>query len=179
MAVVLLVLIVFMLLLMSSRREMFGYAGYSDPVKQVVIDDPLFDTKEYTESYDVNVDNDLMQKLVFATNRYVADKTGLCTYVIETTSLKKFTHNKTKKDLYRCMFMLMKQHGFAFGFAVTSDIMVNPDGTVQVVSARTQPINVQPPTDQSPFDSDIEGHAFVDYELFKKSELELLKQKSM
>tara|TARA_B110000114_G_scaffold77421_1_gene81990 strand:- start:1214 stop:1753 length:540 start_codon:yes stop_codon:yes gene_type:complete len=179
MALVLLVLIALMLLLMSTRREMFGYAGYSDPIKQVVIDDPLFDSKEYVESTDVSVSSNLIQELVFATNKYVADKTGLCTYVIETTSIKEFIHAEKKTKLYRCMFMLMKQYGFAFGFAVTSDIIVNPDGTVRVVSARTQPIDVQPPTDQSPFESDIEGHVFVDYDLFKKSELELIKQKSM
>jgi 23S rRNA U2552 (ribose-2'-O)-methylase RlmE/FtsJ len=178
MTIVLLVLLIaLMMLLMTSRKEMFGYAGYSDPVVQVVIDDPVFDTKEYTESTDVSVTNDLMQELVLATNEYVAKKTGLCTYVIETTSIKKFTHKEHGKDLYRCMFMLMKQHGFVFGFAVTVDIFVTPGGLVQVVSARTQPIDVVPPTDQSPFQSDIEGHVFTDYDLFKKSELDLLKQK--
>lgn len=174
---ILLILIVLMVLLMSSKKEMFGYAGYKDPVKQVIIDDPSFDTTEYLEATDVSVDSDLMEKLVLATNKYVADKTGLCTYVIETTSLKKYVHKENKKELYRCMFMLMKQHGFTFGFAVTVDVNVNPDGTVQVLSARTQPINVRPPTDQSPFTSDIEGHEFVDYERFRKSELELIKNK--
>jgi hypothetical protein len=170
MITILLILIVLMLLLMSSKRE-----GY--PVKQIVIDDPSFDTTEYVESTDVRVDNDLVEKLVMATNRYVADKTGLCTYVIETTSLKKYVHKENKKELYRCMFMLMKQHGFTFGFAVTVDINVNPDGTVQVMSARTQPIDVKPPTDQSPFTSDVEGHEFTEYERFRESELELIKNK--
>jgi hypothetical protein len=58
-----------MLLLMSTRREMFGYAGYSDPIKQVVIDDPIFDSKEYVESTDVSVSSNLIQELVFATNK--------------------------------------------------------------------------------------------------------------
>ena len=177
MNIVLIILIVLVVLMMSSRKEMFGYAGYKDPVKNVVIDDPMFDTQEYTEATNVAVDNDLMQKLVLATNKYVADKTGLCTYVIETTTVKKYVHKENKKELYRCMFMLMKQHGFAFGFAVTVDINVNPDGTVRVLSARTQPIDAQPPTDQSPFTSDIEGHAFVEYENFRESELDLIKNK--
>lgn len=171
MKIVLLILILLMVLLMSSTKE-----GYS-PVKQVTIDDPLFDTTEYIEAIDVSVNNDLMEKLVLATNKYVAQKTGLCTYVIETTSLKKYVHKENKKELYRCMFMLMKQHGFTFGFAVTVDINVNPDGTVQVLSARTQPINVKPPTDQTPFTSDIEGHEFTDYVRFRESELELIKNK--
>ena len=174
---ILLILIVLMVMFMSSRKEMFGYAGYKDPVKQVIIDDPSFDTTEYTEATDVSVNNDLIEKIVLATNEYVSAKTGLCTYVIETTSLKKYIHKENKKELYRCMFMLMKQHGFTFGFAVTVDVNVNPDGTVKVLSARTQPINVNPPTDQSPFVSDVEGHEFTEYERFRKSELELLKIK--
>lgn len=177
MIAILLILIVLMVLLMSSRKEMFGYAGYKDPVKQVIIDDPSFDTTEYTEATDVSVNNDLIEKIVLATNEYVSAKTGLCTYVIETTSLKKYIHKENKKELYRCMFMLMKQHGFTFGFAVTVDVNVNPDGTVKVLSARTQPINVNPPTDQSPFVSDVEGHEFTEYERFRESELELLKIK--
>jgi hypothetical protein len=177
MIAVVLLLIVLMLMLMSSRKEMFGYAGYKDPVKQVVIDDPSFDTTEYTESTDVSVDNTLMEKLVLATNTYVSDKTGLCTYVIETTSLKKYVHKENKKELYRCMFMLMKQHGFTFGFAVTVDVNVNPDGTVKVLSARTQPINVNPPTDVTPFTSDVEGQEFPSYERFRQSELDMLKNK--
>ena len=177
MKIILLILIVLILLLMSSKKEMFGYAGYKDPVKQVIIDDPSFDTTEYVESQDVSVDNDLVQKLVMATNKYVAQKTGLCTYVIETTSLKKYVHKENKKELYRCMFMLMKQHGFTFGFAVTVDININPDGTVQVLSARTQPIDVKPPTEQTPFTSDVEGHEFTAYERFRESELELIKNK--
>ncbi len=177
MTIILLILIVLMVLMMSSRKEMFGYAGYRDPVKQVVIDDPSFDTTEYIEATDVSVNNDLMQRLVLATNEYVAAKTGLCTYVIETTTVKKYIHKENKKELYRCMFMLMKQHGFAFGFAVTVDINVNPDGTVNVLSARTQPIDIKPPTDQSPFTDDVEGHEFTEYERFRESELELIKNK--
>jgi len=175
---VLLFLILFVLFTMS-RTEMFGYAGYTKPINQIVINDPPFDTREYVESTDVSINNDLMEQLVLATNKHVADKTGLCTYIIETTSLKKFVHKENKKEMYRCMFMLMKQHGFSFGFAVTVDIAVNPDGTVQVLSARTQPIDVIPPSDTSPFDSGIRGYDFVDYDLFRKSELELIKNKSM
>lgn len=176
--IVLLILILFVLFTMS-RTEMFGYAGYTKPINQVVLTDAPFDTREYVESTDVSINNDLMEQLVLATNKHVADKTGLCTYIIETTSVKKFVHKENRKELYRCMFMLMKQHGFSFGFAVTVDIAVNPDGTVQVMSARTQPIDVMPPTDTSPFDSATEGYDFVDYDLFRKSELELIKNKSM
>jgi hypothetical protein len=173
------VLLIFAMSATTTRKELFGYAGYKSHIKQVVIDDPLFNSEDYTETSDVSVGPYLMQELVFATNKYVSEKTNLCTYIIETTSIKKYvtTKEKNKRDLYRVMFMVMKQHGFAFGFAVTSDMLINEDGTVEVVSVRTQPMGVPPVTDQSPFTSDIEGHEFADHDLFKESELDLLKQK--
>jgi hypothetical protein len=164
MTTILLIILILIVLFTMSRTEMYG---------------TLSDTKEYIEVDTLSIDNDTMQELVLATNKYVADNTGTCTYVIETTSVKKFVHEKNKNEIYRCMFMLMKQHGFSYGFAVTADIAINPDGTTRVLGARTQPIDVVPPSDTSPFDSDITGHVFTDYNLFKKSELELIKQKSM
>lgn len=169
MSVIVLLMLILLVVFAMSRTEMYA----------VAMSDPPFDMKEYVESTDVSVDNDLVQELVLATNKHVAKETGTCTYVIETTSVKKFVHKKNKKEIYRCMFMLMKQHSFSYGFAVTADIAVNPDGTVQVLSARTQPIDVAPPSNTSPFDSGTEGHVFLDYDLFRKSELEVIKNKSM
>lgn len=177
--VILLTLVLLMVFTTTTRTEMFGYAGYTKPINQVVLADPPFDLKDYVESTDLSINNDTMQDLVFATNTHVAKKTGICTYIIETTSVKKFIHKETRKEVYRCMFMLMKQHGFSFGFAVTAEIAVNPDGTVRVLSARTQPIDVVPPSDTSPFASGIRGQVFTDYDLFRKSELELIKNNSL
>lgn len=73
------------------------------------------------------------------------------------------------------MFMLMKQHGFAFGFSVSVDIKVIPGGTVEVLSARSQPINVTPPTTILPYINNVEGHEYVDYETIKSGELKLIK----
>ena len=171
MVIILVCLIMIMLLLMSVNVEMFANE------ESVVIDDPTFDAVEYTESSTTNVDSNLIEKLVLVTNKYVTDKTGICSYVIETTSLKKFVHKDNKNDLYRCMFMLMKQRGFAFGFSVTVDIAVYTDGTARVMSARTQPIDVKPPLDRSPFESNIEGQDFMEYERFRENELKLIKNK--
>jgi hypothetical protein len=171
--------IIAVLVCTTRRRELFGYAGYKPHVDKVVINDPLTDSTDYTESTEVSMGPDIMQELVLATNKYVSEKTDLCTYIIETTSIKKYIAKKdtNKRDMYRAMFMVLKQHGFAFGFAVTSDMLINDDGTVEVVSVRTQPMGVPPVTDQSPFDSDLEGHEFTDHDLFIKSELDLIKQK--
>lgn len=173
----LLVIAFLILLTMSTRREMFGYAGYSDPVSQIVFDESLPDMTRHVETTDVSINNDTIENLVMTTNTYLNEKTGLCTYIIETTSIKKFVHVDGGDDIYRCMFMVLKRGGFAFGFALTIDISMSPSGRTHVLSARTQPIDVMPPTDQTPFQSDIEGHAFVDAALFKESELKLIKNK--
>lgn len=174
MIAILLIILVIALLFMSSKREMFGY---DESKRRIILDDPLLDMSEYAENPNMPMNHDLIEKLVLATNKYVSEKTGVCTYVIETLSIKKYVHNVNNKQLYRCMFMLMKQHGFAFGFSVSVDIDVNLDGTAQVLSARSQPMNVNPPTTLTPFDSDIEGHEFLDYDKIRDSELKLIKNK--
>lgn len=173
---VLIALLILLVLMIPPKREMFGY---TDPVGTVVMDDPAFDTTEYVEALTyTSIDHDLMEKCVLATNKYVSEKTGLCTYIIETTSIRKYSHAKDPKkgDMYRCMFMLMRQHGFSFGFAVTVDILVYPNGTVKVVGAQTQPMNIVPPSNRTPFESEvIEGHEFPAFSLFEQSELNLIK----
>lgn len=170
---VILLFVVFIGLVFIFSKGMFGN---DESTKRIVLDDPSLDMKEYTENTNITSNrHDLVEKLVLATNKYVSEQTGNCTYVIETLSIKKYVHIKNNNEIYRCMFMLMKQHSFAFGFSVSVDIKLNPDDTVEVLSARSQPINVDPPTTILPFINDIEGHEYIDYELFKKSELELIK----
>ena len=169
MIAVLLILIALMLMLMNNTREMFGYE----------MNESAKDLTEYVEVEDPKVTHDILEKLILATNEYVSQKTGLCTYVIETTSLKKYEHRESKKEFYRCNFMLMKQHGFAFGFAVTVDIDMAPNGVVNVLSARTQPIDVNPPAITKQFMNNIEGHEYIPHERFGDSELKMLKNMSL
>jgi hypothetical protein len=62
--------------------EMFGFSGASKPIDHVILNDPETDLSEYTESgEEIEVSNDLMQEMVFATNRELSKKTGLCTYM--------------------------------------------------------------------------------------------------
>ena len=72
------------------------------------------DLSEYEESgEEIEVSNDLMQEMVLATNKEVSKKTGLCTYIIETLSVKKYINKTSKQEIYRCMFMSVKHKGFA------------------------------------------------------------------
>lgn len=176
--IILLCLIALVLFLMSRTTEKFGYAGHTKPVNTVVLDDPGPDMSEYNPDDKISITNDMMEKFVIAANEYVSEKTGLCTYVIETTSVKKFRHKTKNHDLYKCMFMFVRQGGFSFGFSVTVDIMV-VSKNIRIVGARTQPIDVKPPSVTTPFESNIEGKEFVEFSTFEKGELDLIKNKSV
>lgn len=175
---VLILLILFVLLTMSRTEmftEMFGFSGASKPIDHVILNDPETDLSEYTESGEaIEVSNDLMQEMVFATNRELSKKTGLCTYIIETTSIKKFVNANTGQEIYRCMFMAVKHKGFALGFAVTSDIRM-VDAKATILSIRTQPIDFKPPSDPSIYQKSIKGREFEDYTKVRQSEIDMVK----
>jgi hypothetical protein len=176
--IILVLLIALVLYMMSRTKEKFGYSGYTKPVHTVILDDSSPDMSEYREDDNVSISNDQMEKFVLLSNKYVSEKTKLCTYIIETTLVKKFKHATKNHDLYQCMFMFMRQGGFSFGFSAVVDILV-VSGNVEVRGARTQPLGVVPPTDTTPFESSIRGSEFKDFSTFEKGELDLIKNKSI
>ena len=176
---ILLILLILTVLVTMSRTEMFteqfGFSGYTKPIEPVLLNDNEFDLSEYEESgEELEVSNDLMQEMVLATNKEVSKKTGLCTYIIETTSIKKYRNKASNQEIYRCMFMCVKHKGFALGFAVTSDLRII-DNRATVLSVRTQPIDIKPPTDPSIYQKSIKGKEFEDYREVRRSELDIVK----
>ena len=174
-----LLLLILIVLFSMSRTEMFteafGFSGFSKPIDTIMLNEPEADLSGYKElGEDIELSNDLMQKLVLSVNKEVSKKTGLCTYIIETTSIKKFTNITTKQEIYRCMFMAVKHSGFALGFAVTADIRMD-DGTATVLSVRTQPIDVNSPVDPSIYQTNVEGKEFEDYSLVRQSEIDMVR----
>ena len=113
-------------------------------------------------------------------NKEIEKRSGLCTYIIETTSVKKYTNDS--KTLYECNFMTVKNNGFAFGFSVTASFEVVGD-SVKLISLRSQPLGVQTPADVTPYTEGSSGKEFIEYELVKekavptKSEFETAKNK--
>ena len=176
---VILILLILIVLILMSRTEMFteqfGFSGYTKPKDPITLDDTEIDLSEYDESgEDVAVSNDLMQEMVLATNKAVSKKTSLCTYIVETLSVKRYTHRTTKQEIYRCMFMTVKHKGFAYGFSVTSDMRII-DGKATVIGLRTQPVDLRPPSDPSIYQTTIKGKEFEDYTEVRRSELDLVK----
>tara|TARA_B100001175_G_scaffold4783_1_gene3768 strand:+ start:274 stop:813 length:540 start_codon:yes stop_codon:yes gene_type:complete len=155
--------------------EQFGFSGHTKPVKPVLLKGTNTDLSDYEESgEELEVSNDLMQEMVLATNKEVSKKTGLCTYIIETLSVKKYTNKKSNQEIYRCMFMAVKHKGFALGFSVTSDLRII-EGKAVVLNMTTQPIDVKPPSDPSIYQKSIKGKEFEDYTEVRQSEIDLVK----
>ena len=175
---ILLILLILIVLMTMSRTEMFteqfGFSGYTKPMNSVLLKGTDTDLSDYEESgEEIDVSNDLMQEMVLATNKEVSKKTGLCTYIIETLSVKKYINTKSKQEIYRCMFMSVKHKGFAVGFSVTSDLRIIDDRAT-VLNVRTQPIDVNPPSDPSIYQKSIKGKEFEDYSEVRRSELDMV-----
>lgn len=147
----------------ESYQELFGFVGYEKPVNQVKLDDPKYNLGGYKEVEAV-VDHDLMEKLVLTTNKEITRRTDDCSYIIETTAVKKYTNDA--QDVYKCMFMCVRAKGFAFGFSVVATLSVKDDD-VKVLSLRTQPMDVEEPTVVSPYVQDV-AKEFVDFDLVKE-----------
>ena len=178
-------LLLIVVLLLTVRREsyseVFGFSGWSKPNEGVILDDPVEDISKY-RMVEAKIHNDTIERIVLATNAAIKTKTGICNYIIETTSIKKFVERSGTKEFYRAMFMAVKSNGFAFGFAVTVDVEI-VGGVVNVKSLRTQPIDADIPNDITPFTDGEAGQDFVDYKLVKekavptRSEFESAKNK--
>lgn len=175
-------LLIIVLLLTTKKEpftEIFGFSGYKQPTGTVRFDDSRPDLSGYTQG-EADVTNDMMQEFVMLANAEIGKRTGLCTYIIETTSLKKYTNDD--KSIYECMFMVVKNSGFAFGFSVVASYQVI-NNEITLISLRSQPLDVQTVTDVSPFTEGTRGQEFVKYELVKdnavpkQSELEVAKNK--
>ena len=76
------------------------------------------------------ITHDLMNEIILQANKAISKRTGLCTYIIETTSMKLYKHKKSGGKLFRCMFMVVKygNKGFDFGFSIAVDIRVINEG---------------------------------------------------
>ncbi|MAT87116.1 MAG: hypothetical protein CL532_01000 [Aestuariivita sp.] len=133
------------------------------------------DMKKYKEQEEaIDITPDLMEKMILATNKYIKEKTDMCTYIIETTRIKKFKSLTSSHVLYKCMFMVAKQEGFSFGFSITAEIIVNGDDVI-VHAVQSKPIDINPPTNVSPYLNDVPVMEHVPFNEIRKSELESIK----
>lgn len=177
------IILIVIVLWLTTRREpfteIFGLSGYTKSPGVIRFDDPRPDLSNFKQ-VEVNINNDMMEKFVSQTNEEIQRRTGLCTYIIETTYVKRYTDGK--QDLYECVFMVVRNSGFAFGFSVASLFEMSGDNA-KLLSLRSQPLDANTPSDILPFVRGTSGQEFVKYELVRekaaptRSELEEAKNK--
>ena len=118
----LLVLLILLILYLMSRTEMFKTKETTSD-----IDEGVLDLTQYKRLENAKVSNTVMEKIVLSVNKRVQEMTGLCTYIIDTHEVRKYKHEKTGDEVYRCRFMVLKHGGFPYAFAVSSDVRIMND----------------------------------------------------
>jgi len=87
------IILIAIVLLITVRREpfteIFGLSGYKKPTGSIRLDDAKPNLSGYTQA-EANISNDMMEEFVLQANQEIAKRTGLCTYIIETTADKKY-----------------------------------------------------------------------------------------
>jgi hypothetical protein len=102
----LIVIVILLTTNMESFTETFGLSGYTKPVGSVKMNDPRPNLTGF-EEFEVSVDNDMMEEFVLQANKEISKRTGICTYIIETTAIKGYRKENT--TIYEVMFMTMKK----------------------------------------------------------------------
>jgi hypothetical protein len=119
--------VVFLLIVLCVSRRQEKYGGKNELFES---DEPTL-LAEYEQSENaIVITHDLMNEIILQANKAISKRTGLCTYIIETTSMKLYKHKKTGGKIFRCMFMVVKygNKGFDFGFSIAADIRVINEG---------------------------------------------------
>ena len=85
-----------------------------------------------------------------------------------------------ENDIYECMFMAIKNSGFAYGFSIVASFKVE-NNKISLIAIRSQPMNIEAPGNIGPFADDSSASEFVNFKLVKevsspdKSELDSVK----
>ena len=175
------VVVVFLLIVLYVSRREEKYGGKNDLFES---DEPTR-LAEYKESEDsIIITHDLMNEIVLQSNKAISKRTGLCTYIIETTSMKLYKHKTTGGKIFRCMFMVAKygNKGFDFGFSVVVDVRVINEGPrleVPGVGQKTQDlIEATEKNIRDKLAKGLENLNEIDEIMLKKDEKNLMKFKS-
>ena len=161
-------LVAFLLLVvvyvLTNENESYGFAGYTTP-RETQLMDPFPNMNGFQEVKN-DATADLMESVVLLTNKEIHKRTGISNYIIETTSMKKFQHEKEPAKVYECRFMTVKKNGFSFGFSVVVWFIVQDQEPIRLMAIRSQPIGFQPsdqPTEKSM------AKEFLDYKIVKEN----------
>lgn len=164
----LLVLLFIIWVLVGTQKEkyseFFGFSGYKKSSEYISIDDSFKNTNDFQE-VPVKVGPDHLQQIILNTNKYLTEKIDDCTYIIETSDIKQYKNKSSGEEIVRAMFMIVRNKGYAFGFAITVE---SDYKSAQVLGVKTQPLSIDTPSDISAYVTDGIGQEFFKYDLIKE-----------
>ena len=105
-AFILILIVILLTTNMEMFTETFGLSGYTKSVSPVKLNDPRPNLDGF-EEFEVSLNNDAMEDFVLKANNEISKRTGVCTYIIETTAVKGY--RKERDEIYELMFMAMKK----------------------------------------------------------------------
>ena len=123
-------LFVILVFITISRLDLFKTIKKSKTTNQnikPVITNSQTMEDQFSEKSDLKVSHDTIQSIVLEVNKAIQNKYGECTYIIETTELRKFKNKLTNRDLYVCTFMATTIGGFPRGISVTVKVSIEYD----------------------------------------------------
>ncbi len=124
------ILIAILVFITISRLDLFKTIKKPKTTNQnikPVISDSQTMEDQFSEKSDLKVSHDTIQSIVLEVNKAIQKKYGECTYIIETTELRKFKNKLTNRELYICTFMATTIGGFPRGISVTVKVSVEHD----------------------------------------------------
>jgi len=168
-------LLILVYLICEPRGEKYTYTDTTKPIHRVLFDDPAPNISEYREVGKIELSNDIVEKLVLVTNKYIRDKAGINNYIIETTAIKQYKHKNEEPHVISVHVHVCKNWWiFILVFSITSNVIL-VSGNVRVTGIQSQPMNINEPPDKTPFESAIRGSEYIHYDDIRKSELESIK----
>jgi hypothetical protein len=142
--------------------------------------------------YKIKEDAENMEKLIqyskeIAERLNILHMTGDINKIQETKNeilrvSKRYNELNNVNDVYECMFMVVKDSGFSYGFSVVSTVQIK-NGVARVIAIRSQPLDTQIPSKISPYKESVGGQEFLNYDVvdeltkIKRSEFEISKNK--
>ena len=159
-----LIVIVFVL---TNESESYGFSGYTVP-RETQLMDPFPNLTGYEHAKN-DANGDLMESIVLLTNKEIHKRTGVSNYIIETTTMKKYT--KETATIYECGFMTVKKGGFSFGFSVVVWVILEDRKPPKLLAIRSQPIGFQNSDQVISLSEKTMGKDFLKYDIVRDNHI--------
>ena len=118
------------------------------------------DESSYVETITVETP-DRNQDMIFLTQDYLKKYYNLCTYCIETRSIRKLVNINDNSAKYKCVYMFMVLGSYPYGISVNVELVLEPEKKVLLLSL--QPLTTKSDAKILPYTEDV-AKTFLSYD---------------